>query len=269
MKPKNYKHTTMISLMCIMVMILCPSCVSSKKVENTRTSVCAAGNYCGIIAMQYVAEKLGKAATLKELQEMVHGNGRDVSFFQLKAIAEKLGLYACAVKVDLVTIGALDYEKILYLPETKHFVVVGHIDEKYVRLIDLSSNRFYYRDTIEHLNSMWQGQVLLVDNKSLYLASPIIELPYEETCKIIGGGCQKCDKKLQDAADFPCQEVSGECGGEHTVYYQRYGCGSASTSPCNETGMVGHKSEACVSDPNTQNCTGDGEWASSSIQACG
>ena len=249
------------------VTVFCQSCqeyAQSKASQRVRSKA----NYCGIIAMQYVADKLGKPTTLQQLQRLMGTCGPDTSFHQLKTAAEKLGLYARAANINLGTLKSLDCEGILYLPKQRHFVVAGRIDDEYIRLIDLSSNRFYYRHTLECFDSVWDDQALLVDNEPLNVKLDLTELSESDMHNIIAGACpEQCNSKIEDSGESECPSVGGDCGGDHTIYYERWGCGSASSGSCSESSMIGSESESCIWDADL-NCSGDGEWTSDSTSAC-
>ena len=63
----------------------------------------------------------------------------------MQQFAESLGLNTVAAKIDIKTLNGLgDCQVIVYLPGQKHFAVLGMMDAEYVRLIDMSSNKFYF-----------------------------------------------------------------------------------------------------------------------------
>ncbi|MCX5638400.1 MAG: cysteine peptidase family C39 domain-containing protein, partial [Planctomycetota bacterium] len=234
----------------------------------------SANQNCATVCLKYVCEKLGFNPSWKDLSQLVHGGEKRTTLFEMKEFVRNLGLNSFAVKIDLETLKTLrDSYAILHLPEVNHYVVLGNIDDEYARLIDLDKNNFYYRDSIEHFDSIWDGTALVIANKSFAMKGNFARIGNSQLCEIIGAAqCQQCNTKIQTADDFPCKYVGGDCS-THIITYTRYGCGPASSGSCSETNMIRSVTEPCIIDPNDPNgasCIGYGEWTSSStISACG
>jgi hypothetical protein len=234
----------------------------------------SANQNCATVSLKYVCEKLGFNPSWKDLSQLVHGAEKRTTLFEMKEFVRNLGLNGFAVKIDLETLKTLrDSYAILHLPEVNHYVVLGNIDDEYARLIDLDKNNFYYRSRIEHFNAIWDNTALLIANRPIVLKGNFARIDERQLREIIGAAdCQTCTKKIQDSNDVPCASpVAGSCGGDHIIYYERYGCEAAPSGSCSEKDMVGHKSEPCIIDPNDPNgisCIGKGEWTSYNIQAC-
>ncbi|GAI21708.1 unnamed protein product, partial [marine sediment metagenome] len=174
-----------------------------------------------------------------------------------------------AIKTDLEALKGLNgCWAILHLPRGNHYVVLANIDDKYVRLIDLDKNKFYYRNRIEHFDGIWANAALIVDDGPIGIKGNFARIDDGRLREITGAeNCQSCTNKIQNSGDSACQEVFGDCGGCYTTYYKRYGCESASSGSCYESSMLGSKSQPCIIDADLD-CSGDGEWTGSSISAC-
>jgi hypothetical protein len=195
--------------------------------------------------------------------------------FEMQRFVDSLGFDSLAVKTDLEALRTLDGgQAILHLAGENHYVVLGNIDDKYVRLIDLDKKKFYYRETIDRFSTLWDGTALVVDNGPLTMKGHFAKIDDARLRKITGAeNCQSCTEQIQSSEEFSCPDngVPGSCGGSHRIYYERYGCESASSGSCSESSMVGSESESCIeddNDPEGADCIGDGEWTSSSIEAC-
>jgi hypothetical protein len=189
----------------------------------------------------------------------------------LQRAAENIGLYTKAVQTDIAALKDLTNCKvILHLPKINHFVVLGDIDNKYIRLIDLTSNRCYYRVSIDYFNSAWEGTAFLVANEPIADAPRrFAQIDPSALPKITAGAdCEQCNNSCSSAANFPCKVIMGLCGGDHTILYSRVCCGSASTGTCSASDMVYMKSEDCGENPYTGDCEGEGNWTSYYMQAC-
>ena len=231
---------------------------------------------CGILALNYVAGRLNANIPLDTLRYKTGDPKGNLSLYEVQKLANKLNISSYAAQVDINLLATLgDYEVILHLPQKKHFVSLGSIDENYVRLIDLSSDKFYYRVPVCRFASLWDGTALLLGNNN----PPRIQnnefrlLNDSEQHQIVGAGCgMQCNTKIQDSSDTACTQLgNGSCGGTHTIIYERWKCGAAASGNCTDESMVGSKEEVCIKDPNDPtgtSCVGNGEWTSTSIEAC-
>lgn len=229
---------------------------------------------CGWLAVQYLASQLGQESTGKELCGGLRYSREEISLSQLQQLLAQKHLYSLAVKTD--TPSLRQYQglgAILYLPDQNHFVVLGSVDQQYVRFIDLASQYFYVRQKLCQFASRWDGIALLVDKQPISASTDLVLLDATRLNEITGGACgSQCNKDLQDSSDSACSQPGcGSCTGSHTIVYARKGCGPATSGTCTESSMIASQSETCVPDPNDPNnsiCIGNGEWSSSSISAC-
>lgn len=233
------------------------------------------GQNCATASLKYVCDKLGLSPSWKELGQLVHGEQKRTTMFEMQQFVHNLGLNSLAVKTDLDTLKELNgCLAILHLPGDNHYVVLANIDDEYVRLIDLDKNKFYYRNRVEHFDSIWDNAVLIVGDGPIGIKGNFARIDDGWLREITGAeNCQSCTDQIQSSEEFSCPDngVPGSCGGSHTIYYVRYGCEPASSGSCYENSILGSKSEVCIEDDNNPegvNCIGDGEWTSSSISVC-
>ena len=239
-----------------------------------------AGN-CATVAMKYVSQKLGGNVTDPELAELASGPNKSTSLYALRQSARELGFHCLAVKIDIPTLKSLkDCQVILHLPAANHYVVLEYIDDEYVWLIDLDSNRFFYRMKLGRFALNWDaGTALLVSDKPLDLETAYTGINDDELHKITGsteGGFSNfsCTDLLQkgDLYLYCPLPVDGFCGGRYWEFLERYGCepNSDGSDECTGTDMPGSTWSPCViKEPgNPPVCGITGEWFTEHIRAC-
>ncbi len=152
---------------------------------------------CATAALQQAAAELGKAVPDQALARLVGPDGW-TSLYDMKRLAESLGLYCRAVKTDLATLqGLAGVKAILHIPGKNHFVVLDEVDDREVWLTDLSSRN----STIARawISSRWSGP----------RASPCCcptgrsparsaALPDGVLGNVLGGTGWSCNQLLQD-----------------------------------------------------------------------
>ena len=254
-----------------------PQPPSAKKVDTDEligqrlmiTSVADRQN-CATASLKYICDNLGVDCSFETLSSLVHGEQNSTTLERMKQFAEGINLNAYAVKTDIKALKNLSgYQVIVHLPADDHFVVLGDIDDKYVRLIDLSSNRLYTRFPVDRFDSIWDGTVLLVSKNPVKLAGGFAEINSNQLNKIVGAAtCQQCNNPCSSSGGSPCNGSSPFCG-SHTIYYSRTCCGSATSGSCSESSLIYKKTESCLTDPIEGGCGGNGDWTSSTMSACG
>jgi len=227
------------------------------------------GQNCATGALKYVCGALGQEPSWRELGQLVHGNEKSTSLFAMQQFLHNLGLNSLVVKTNLETLKALrDSYAILHLPRDNHYVVLGNIDDKYVRIIDLDKNNFYYRDSTQHFDALWGNVAMVIDNEPIAIKGDFVRLDGSQLHRIIGADeCQQCNTEIQPASDDGCS-YDGRCCGTHTIYFRRIGCGDASSGTCFQDSLIRSMTEPCNPDPHTCECAGTGEWTSDWIPAC-
>jgi hypothetical protein len=221
---------------------------------------------CATAALENVASSFGKSIPVSTLAGLVGANGQ-TSLAQMKQAAQAAGLYARAVQADLAALQDLNGVKaILYLPGTKHFVVLNELDDQYIRLIDLSSKRFYYRQSADLFPREWTGIALLVSNRPI--AGGFSDLSDGALVNIAGGVYMTCTKLFQNDTLIPCSEYPGHCSGAVVYYWKRYVCEEAASGSCsNSPPLIRVQGSPCLIGE-WGSCVITGVWTYLYMSAC-
>jgi predicted double-glycine peptidase len=254
-----------------------------RRLANASANNSASQN-CATIAMKYVAQQLGKNVSDPNLAQLVNESSKNTNLYELRQFAQGLGLHCRAVKTDIETLrNVQDCQVILHLPKANHYVVLDHIDEKYVWAIDLDGNKFYYRTRLSSFGSVWSdGTALLVSNEPLNLEGTFLEVNDQDQRNIVGSaggdfGTYSCDNTSDEPNPiqyhdtiFCSEPVSGLCGGRYRVFYACYGCVlDEDGDGCEGEGLVGDLSTPCVENWKYPGyCTVTGEQFARYIRAC-
>ena len=199
-----------------------------------------------------------------DVRKIVEAAVRDVGSF-----AENKGLHCRAIKADLSTISSLNKcQIVLYMPGKQHFVVLTSIDNDFVRIIDLASRKFCYRTATDFFPMDWSTGVALVLSQNA-IAGDLNDISSQEMADISGAAGWTCTYLLQDFSVVNCQYAAGECLGDYTVYWERWGCESASSGSCSSTSLWRLSTAFCIEDPDPGiDCTTDGDWTHYWMTAC-
>lgn len=236
----------------------------------------AAGNSlsqnCATAAMRYIASQLGKNITAQQLARLPQDANGSTNLYALKQFAQSQGLYCRAVRTDVQTLkGLAGCQAVLHIPGKNHYVVLGNIDDTYVRLIDLASRKFFDRFRIADFGLEWSdGTALLVSSQPINAQGALTDITDAELQTIIGRG-YACTKLLQEYALFGCSApFSGwGCGGTYSEYFERWGCEKASSGSCGSSMLVRYQELPCIVDPyDPITCTTTGDWIVYFIRAC-
>ena len=233
---------------------------------------------CATIAMKYVTEQLGTNITDQEFTWLVDESTGGTSLYDLNQFAQQQSFYCLAGKTDIQTLRSLNgCQVILHLPGPKHYVVLDHIDDEYVWVIDLDGNKFYYRTKIDLFEVDWTGGVvLLLSSEPLNPKGNFTKLSDEQQQRIIGSaggfGNFACTDLIQSYAVDLCDKPIGAlCGGRYQVWYNCWGCESTTTtsSSCTGDGWIGSVFTPCELDAETlDDCTTSDTWYNIYIHAC-
>jgi len=235
---------------------------------------------CATVAMKYVSERLGKNVSDQELAKLVSEPNKSTSLYALRQFAQDLGFHCLAVKADILTLKNLkNCQAILHLPAANHYVVFEYIDDEYVWVIDLDSNRFFYRTKLSKFGLKWsKGTALLVSDKPLDLEPTYTEMNDSELSNITGsteGGLTNftCTDLIQQADVIFCPDppFGGLCGGQYIRFYERCGCEpgdegdtcEAETDPV----LAGNVSTPCIND-GYGGCKSSGVFYFQYMRAC-
>ncbi|HEW79659.1 MAG TPA: hypothetical protein ENH34_06840 [Phycisphaerales bacterium] len=231
--------------------------------EGTQTQNCATA------ALKYVTGQLDKNVTDSQLAELVTEPNNDTSLLAMKQFAQGLGLYSRAVKTDIQTLKSLSgCEVILYIPGKKHFVVLGDIDNDYVRIIDLTKNKFYYRTDTDFFGMDWtEGVALLISNQPI--AGSFNDISDTQLSNITGAAGYSCTNLLQEYDVVFCSDTGNLCGGYYEEYYERWGCETADSGSCSSSVLIRYKESPCIEDIYIpEACDITGEWTYYYMRAC-
>jgi hypothetical protein len=227
----------------------------------------AAAQNCATVALKYACGQLGTDMPWARLAPSVHGPEKATTLFEMQQLVRTAGLDCLAVKTDLEGLKTLnDCQVILHLPQDNHYVVLASIDDKYVRLIDLDRNTFYYRNHISHFQNIWDSTALVVFNKPTAALAGLARIEDNRLHEIMGA-CEQCTELLQSASSDGCV-TSPVCGSTAVNVFQRKGCESASSGSCSESWMNTEESAPCSVSSVTLNCEPGTFTARGSISAC-
>jgi hypothetical protein len=226
---------------------------------------------CATAAVEHTVSQFGKTVTDRQLSQLVNSTDGKTNLFAMKQFVQGLGLYSLAIKTDLQMLKNLSGCKaILHIPGMDHFVVLDQIDDKDVWLIDLSSNKFYYRIDINFFGMDWtEGTALLISDKPIKLQGNFIEIADSQLRNIIGASGYTCTLFLQDYDVMFCGYIAGECFDYYQQYFERWGCEYAPSGSCVHSRMLRMIEASCVNNPyNPAACTVTGGWYCYFMWAC-
>lgn len=206
---------------------------------------------CATSALQYAALQLGKDILDDQLSQLVNPEDYMTNMLEMKKYAKSSGFYSKAVKTDIQTLKNLSGCKaILHIPGISHFVLVDHVDDKYVWIIDLSKNKFYYRTDISFIGMDWtEGTTLLISDKPISLPTEAVEIPDDQLTGYKGGTGYTCTYRIQSFHVTYCGFDGVNCYGLYTVTLLRYGCELAESGSCPESIYTKKVTYPCVNDP--------------------
>lgn len=228
-----------------------------------------AGKNCATAVLQQAALELGKSIPDSALARLV-GEGGRTSMYDMMRLAQSQGLFCQAVQTDLATLRNLAGAKaILHIPGKGHFVLLNEVTDQDVWLTDLSSKKFYYRQSIDFFPMDWsEGTALLLSTRPI--SSRPGALSDATLATIAGGAGWACNTLLQEYATYTCTyggPYSVGCDGAVIVCFERWGCGSAESGSCVDQQMDASIESSCIWDPYME-CTISGEWYYGHMSAC-
>jgi hypothetical protein len=187
---------------------------------------------CATVAIKYIVQRLGKSVTDQNLAELVSGPNKSTSLYALRQFAQDLDLHCLAVQTNIKTLKNLkNTPAILHFPKVNHYVVLEYIDNENVWIIDLDSNKFFYRTALNDFSLTWsEGTALLISDKPLVPDPNDTLINDSDLHNIIGsteGGFSSfsCTELIQRGDIILCPERIGDlCGGHYVRFYWRCGC---------------------------------------------
>ncbi|GAG13311.1 unnamed protein product, partial [marine sediment metagenome] len=229
---------------------------------------------CATAAMKCVSAQLGRDLTDQQLAELVNEPNEGTGLYELRQFAQGVGFYCLAAKTDIQSLRNLNgCQAVLHLPGPNHYVVLDHIDQRYIWLIDLDDNKFYYRTKLDLFELDWSEDIaLIISNEPLNLTGNFTELSDDQLHEILGGFPKyDCTDLIQEYDIIFCSPmIGGLCGSWYFTFYNRYGCDEdPNGGSCTGDDLVGNVSCMCIEDPyNPGYCIGTGDWYSQYIRAC-
>ena len=226
---------------------------------------------CATMAMKAIVSHLDVNPSDAELAALIPASDNRSTLYDLMNFAQGLGLSAVAVQTRVESLVELAGQQvILHLPSNDHFVVLSHVDDRYVWLIDLTKKNFYYRLPIDKFRTEWSGTALLVSQhlSALPADATIMDSSLMQSIRGAGScpfGCFSCTDLLQDYNTVFC---AMSCAGFFEEWFQRWGCELAPSGSCYSSTMQKYRESPCIIDPMTLNCTITGTWTYYYIRAC-
>jgi hypothetical protein len=224
---------------------------------------------CATAALKYTVSKLGKDVTDRQLARLVTEAGNQTNLLAMKQFVQRMGLYCRVVTTDIDTLKDLeDCGIILHIPGKRHFVILESVDENYVRIIDLTKNKFYYRTDINFFEMDWtEGTALIISNKPI--EGKLTEIDDIQLDGIIGASGYSCTRRLQKYNVIFCTKIDEQCEGYYRVYYERWGCEYATSGSCSMSVMPRFRKCLCVESLEYPfDCKGNGNWTTYYMRAC-
>jgi hypothetical protein len=237
-----------------------------KHLETAETATVTASN-CATTAIRYTASELGVEMSSEELATLVNQNTGMANLYDMEYFLRGFGLYCRAVKTDIETLKKMNGCKvILYFAGKKHFVVVDHIDNRYIWTADLAKPRFYDRTEISFFDMDWtDGTALLVSKQSI--SGDFNDIRSDGLGSIIGGAGYSCGRVYQQYHITPCVQGGDSCTGKYYEYFDRYGCQAAESGSCSNTKMTRYRTSPCTQQG--EMCDYDAQdWTYYSMLAC-
>lgn len=232
---------------------------------------------CATAAVRHLARHFSRTIPEDKIASLVMQETGQTSLFQVKQNLEEAGLYCMAVQTDLETLRSLiDHcTAIVHLPGFRHYVILDRIDQEAVWTIDLTSRKFYWKQSIRNFVQDWyEGTALLVSDQPTHLPVQMPTMDTTQLYNIQGGdfGTYSCSEMIQTDMPQTCPEpISGFlCGGAYYNFIERYGCiEDENGGTCIGYGMEGYHFSACINDPQKQGtCMLTGSWGTGWIRAC-
>jgi len=227
---------------------------------------------CGSAAMKYVCQKLGKSVSDQSLvSQLIKSPDTGTSLYDMKILAQGMGLYATIIQTDLNTLKTLQgCQIILHLPQQNHFVVLGDVDNEYARTIDLTSNKFYIRYRIWDLSQEWTGGTALVISASPIEIGNLTVITDNDSKLLLGKAYYSCSRIIQYAHILYCQSIEGACNGNYEEYFERKGCKTDVSGSCTTGVFLRYRAMNCIDDIYVPGeCDVDNVWQYYYMTACG
>lgn len=229
-------------------------------------------------AIQHIAKQYSKNILASQLGALVSAETKKTTLFDMKKILENADLNCMAITTDLETLEKIpDCTVILHLDISNHYVILDHVDEDGIWVIDLINRKFYVKKELGDFLQEWnRGIALLVSDNPITppLDAEFRYLQADEMSQIQGGdfGTYSCTDQLQVTEQILCPEPMGGflCGGAYYSFYERYGCmEDEDGGTCTGSKMISYQFVHCINNPYVQGaCTTTTTWTNRYMRAC-
>ncbi|MBW8017652.1 MAG: hypothetical protein FVQ82_15855 [Planctomycetes bacterium] len=247
-----------------------------KKLNKVKQSSSKTHN-CATLAIEHAAGRLGKSFQEDELGSLISGPKKETSLYQLHNFTQANNLNSIPITGDIKSIASIkNCQVILHLSEANHYVVLDHLDNKYVWLVDLDSDKFYYRTSLSQFALEWKNRTaLLISKEPLDIPDGCTVISENELHKIKGSaegfGTYSCTDLIQEYDIQFCSQFSGMCLGTYVIWFNRCGCELNSEGGfCVGDKLAANVYTVCIEDPYIPgSCTYTGDWfVGNYIHAC-
>ena len=170
---------------------------------------------CATAAIQHIAKQYSKNISPSQLGTLVSAETKKTTLSDMKQILENADLNCMAIMTDLETLERIpDCTVVLHLALSNHYVILDHVDEDGIWVIDLINRKFYTKKEIGDFLQEWNhGIALLVSDNPITppLDAEFRYLQTDEMSQIQGGdfGTYSCTDQLQVTEQILCPEPMG------------------------------------------------------------
>jgi len=228
---------------------------------------------CAVTSIKYIARRFAKPVPPITSDNVQLTHSDLISLKEIKNALEQTGLYCAAVKTNLESVAHFqDYGVILHYPASKHYVILDRVEDQAAWTIDMTSRKFYWKQSISELLSSWKdGIALLVSDKPILVTGQVQFLDAASQQQILGGfqPLYTCTRLIQDAERVLCSQLpSGMCGGAYYRFWMRWGCEeNALGEGCVGQDLPSYEYSHCLPDP-LVDCILTDIWHTIKIRAC-
>jgi hypothetical protein len=114
-----------------------------------------------------------------------------------------------------------------------------------------------------------EGIALLISDQPIKIQGNFVEIADNQLQYIIGGAGYSCTDLLQEFDESPCDEDGqGGCYGSNEVWFERWGCESATYGSCSTSSKLRKVSRPCFIDPYNPWSCDTGNWKYYYTRAC-
>ena len=246
-----------------------------KKLEMISTANSSSGN-CATHAVKQVFSAFDKEVGTARITTIIENQG-ETSLYRIRNFIRESGLQCTAINIDFNALNVLqNCEVILYLSESKHYVVLDKINSKYAWLIDYESDKFYYRMPLRDFSLLWPDRLALIISDDMGSLPSGQEISDDQAKSIIGASGRgipnySCTDLILEERTIQCPtQIDGDCNGRYWKYSNMYGCIEDETGGiCIGSNKIGKVFCDCdIDQSNLDSCDLTYSWVKREIHAC-